>query len=98
MYLESDCLASIDPVSSFDPSMLNYFDMLECLLRVARDYKFNAEQEAILTSLPKRLEFLVNQLDTKFADVLIEPFVKEREKLMKDKVYNPRSVVDDEEG
>jgi hypothetical protein len=78
--------------------MLNYFDMLECLLRVARDYKFNAEQEAILTSLPKRLEFLVNQLDTKFADVLIEPFVKEREKLMKDKVYNPRSVVDDEEG
>ncbi len=78
--------------------MLNYFDMLECLLRVARDYKFNAEQEAILTSLPKRLEFLVNQLDTKFADVMIEPFIKEREKLMKDKVYNPRSVVDDEEG
>jgi hypothetical protein len=78
--------------------MLNYFDMLECLLRVARDYKFNAEQEAILTSLPKRLEFLVNQLDTKFADVFIEPFIKEREKLMKDKVYNPRSVVDDEEG
>lgn len=72
--------------------------MLECLLRVARDYKFNAEQEAILTSLPKRLEFLVNQLDTKFADVFIEPFIKEREKLMKDKVYNPRSVVDDEEG
>ena len=30
--------------------------------------------------------------------MFIEPFIKEREKLMKDKVYNPRSVVDDEEG
>jgi hypothetical protein len=47
-------------VNSFDEGMLNYFDMLECLLRIARDYKFNAEQEAILTSLPMRLEFLIN--------------------------------------
>lgn len=60
LYLESDCLTSIDEVNSFDEGMLNYFDMLECLLRIARDYKFNAEQEAILTSLPMRLEFLIN--------------------------------------
>lgn len=60
LYLEADCLASIEPVNSFDEGMLNYFDVVECLLRVARDYKFNPEQDAILTSLPKRLEFLIN--------------------------------------
>lgn len=98
LYLEADCLESIAPVNSFDEGMLNYFDMLECLLRIARDYKFNAEQEAILTSLPKRLEFLINQLDTKFGDQMVQPFLREREQLEATKVYQPRSVVDDDAG
>lgn len=59
LYLEADCLASIECVNSFDEGMLNYFDMLECLLRVAKDYKFSAEQEAILTSLSAKLEYLL---------------------------------------
>lgn len=66
--------------------MLNYFDMLECLLRVANDYKFNAEQEAILTSLSAKLEFLIGQLDTKFGD-LVNSFKNEREALERTKVY-----------
>ena len=41
--MEADCAESIECVNSFDHGMLNYFDMLECLLRIARDYKFNAE-------------------------------------------------------
>ena len=78
--------------------MLNYFDMLECLVRSARDYKFNAEEEALLTSLPKRLEFLVNKLATKFEDQMVPAFLAEREQLEKQKVYQPRSVVDDDQG
>lgn len=66
--------------------MLNYFDMLECLLRVANDYKFNPEQEAILTSLSAKLEFLIGQLDTKFGD-LVNSFKNEREALERTKVY-----------
>ena len=75
--------------------MLNYFDMLECLLRVASDYNFNAEQEAILASLSAKLEFLIGQLDTKFGD-LVSSFKTEREALERTKVYQPRSVVDDD--
>jgi len=45
--------------------------MLECLLRVARDYKFKADDEATLTSLSKRLEFLIkNNLKDKFGDIV----------------------------
>jgi hypothetical protein len=78
--------------------MLNYFDVLECMLRIARDYKFNAEEEALLTSLPKRLEFLISKLATKFEDQMVPAFLAEREQLEKQKVYQPRSVVDDDQG
>lgn len=40
--------------------MLNYFDMLECLLRIRQDYKWTVEQKAILTSPAQQLEFLIN--------------------------------------
>ena len=59
MYLEADALESIKDVSSFDEGRLGYFDMLECLLLVARDYKFTAEQDAVLTSLSLRLENII---------------------------------------
>ncbi len=95
--MEADCVASIEPVSSFEKGMLNYFDMLECLLRVARDYKFKAEDEATLTSLPKRLEFLLDLLNAKFA-ALVPKFLEDRQELEKVKIYQPRSVVDDDAG
>jgi hypothetical protein len=96
LYLEADCFASIEPVNSFEEGMLNYFDMLECLLRVARDYKFSPEQEAILTSLSAKLEYLLGQLDNKFGEQVVNTFQNERESLEKTKVYQPRSVVDDD--
>lgn len=98
LYLEADCLASIEPVNSFEEGMLNYFDVLECLLRVARDYKFSAEEEALLTSLPKRLDHLLKQLDAKFGEQMVQPFLNDRELLERTKVYQPRSVVDDDAG
>lgn len=62
---------SIEPVNSFEEGMLNYFDFLECLLRVARDYKFKPEDEAQLTSLSKRLEHLIKiNLREKYQDLV----------------------------
>lgn len=85
-------------MNSYEEGQLNYFDMLECLLRIARDYKFKAEDDAQLTSLSKRLEFLIkNNLKEKFG-VLIDNYLNDREKLEKEKVYQPRSVVDDDAG
>jgi len=98
LYQEADALASIDPVNSFEEGMLNYFDMLECLLRVARDYKFKADDEAQLTSLAKRLDFLLgHNLQEKFGE-LVPTFADEREQLEKTKNYQPRSVVEDDAG
>jgi len=38
---------------------------------VARDYKFKADDDATLTSLSKRLEFLIkNNLKDKFGDIV----------------------------
>ena len=77
--------------------MMGYFEFLEALLRIAAAYKFNPEQEAIFTSLSQKLGWIIGQLDLKFADALIKPFVNERETLEKQKVYQPRAVVDDDE-
>lgn len=78
---------------------MNYFDMLECLLRIARDYKFQAPDEATLTSLPARLAFLLRKLDDHFKPTqLMQQFKEDRDQLEKTKVYQPRSVVDDDQG
>lgn len=85
-FTESDCLAIIGEVESFDSQMLGYFEFLECLMRIAAKYKSNAEWEAIHTSVTQRLFWLFGELEKKFA-VLIGPFAQEREQLEKQKVY-----------
>ena len=76
--------------------MLGYFEFLECLMRIAAKYKSNAEWEAIHTSVTQRLFWLIGEFEKKFAS-LIGPFVQEREQLEKQKVYQPRAVVDDDQ-
>lgn len=95
-FTEMDCLAAIAEVESFDNQMLGYFEYLECLMRIAVKYKSNAEWEAIHTSATQRLFWLIGELEKKFA-VLIGPFAQEREQLEKQKVYQPRAVVDDDQ-
>ena len=69
---------------------------MECLLRVARDYKFKADDEAQLTSLALRLQFLISHnLKEKYGD-LIPAFHDERNKLEREKNYQPRSVIEDD--
>jgi hypothetical protein len=47
------------------------------LLRVRRDYKWNAEQKAILTSPSQQLEYLMQLLEKKFEN-LIPQWLNER--------------------
>ena len=95
-FTETDCLSAIADVESFDSQMLGYFEFLECLMRIAANYKSNAEWEAIHTSVTQRLFWLIGELEKKFAG-LIGPFAQEREQLEKQKVYQPRAVVDDDQ-
>lgn len=46
LFQEADAVAAIEPSCSFEFDMLNYFDFLECLVRVAMAYKFKPEEEA----------------------------------------------------
>lgn len=96
LYLEADAQNSVAPVNSFEEGMLNYFDMLECLLHVARDYKFSAELEAVMTTPTKRLEHVLETLNSKFKN-LIEPYSAEVESIKEKKTYLPKSVVEDDE-
>ena len=65
-FTTEDCLAVIAGVESFDSQSLGYFEFLECLLRIATNYKSNAEWEAIHTSVTQRLFWLIGELDKKF--------------------------------
>jgi hypothetical protein len=85
-FTETDCMAVIGEVESFDSQMLGYFEFLECLMRIAAKYKSNAEWEAIHTSVTQRLFWLIGELEKKFAG-LIGPFAQERDQLEKQKVY-----------
>jgi len=49
-FTADDCSAAISSVSSFETHTLGYFEFLECLIRIAVNYKSNAEWEAIHTS------------------------------------------------
>ena len=85
-FTEGDCLAVIADIQSFDGNMLGYFELIECLLKIAAHYKSNAEWEAIHTSVTQRFFWLIGELEKRFAP-LIGPFVQEREQLERQKVY-----------
>ena len=96
LYLEADAMDSVAPVNSFEEGCLNYFDMLECLLRVARDYKFTAELEATMTTPTKRLEYVLEALNGKFGS-MIAAYEAEVESIKEMKTYLPKSVVEDDD-
>jgi len=55
-------MTAIEPCCSFEPDMLNYFDFLECLLRIACAYKFKPEEEAhLVDSTARRVDFLIKE-------------------------------------
>lgn len=65
-------------------------------MRVARDYKFKPDDEAQLTSLALRLQWLLNHnIKDKYGD-LIPGFHDDRNLLERQKNYQPRSVVEDD--
>ena len=91
---EEDARAAIEPVCSFEDEKLNYFNFLECFVRVSRAYKFTAEQEATLTTGEAKLCELLDKVDTKYGD-LINQFYAERREIEATKFYQPRLVVDE---
>lgn len=92
--LEEDAHEAIEMVCSFEDEKMNYFNFLECLVRISRVYKFSAEQEATLTTGEAKLCELLDKMDTKYGD-LVDQFYGARREIEATKFYQPRLVVDE---
>lgn len=96
IFSETDAMEAIMPVHSFSEDALDFFNFLDCIVRISRVYPFTAEQEAVLIEPERKLRFLCEKIDDKYHNV-IEPFRVMREEIERQKLYQPRVVVDDEE-
>lgn len=96
VFTEVEITNAISTVQSFDPEMLDYYNFLECLLRVAQSRPWSKEEEAELASFDLKLDMICGELENKYFGC-IEDFEKKRVAYEKDRKYQPRIVVDDDE-
>jgi hypothetical protein len=77
-FKEEDAMKAIEPCQSFDFDMLNYYDFLEALCRVAEVYPFTKVQLLDdMETFENRVDFLCSKLETKNFD-LMQKFEMER--------------------
>lgn len=96
VFTEVEVMNAIAPVQSFDPDMLDYYNFMECLLRVAHNRPWTKEEEDELQSFDLKLDMICGTLEEKWFSE-IENFEKKRVSYEKDRKYQPRIVVDDDE-
>ena len=58
-------MRAIETVQSFDPDMLDYFNFLECIFRVANAKAWSDEEEKELTSFDEKLNMICGALEDK---------------------------------
>ena len=96
VFTEVELMNCISMVSSFDPDLLDYYNFLECILRVARARPWSKEDEQELSSFDLKLDSICGELENKYFNC-IEDFEKKRVAYEKERKYQPRIVVDDDE-
>jgi len=96
VFTEVECMNSINMVQSFDPDMLDYFNFLECILRVAQCRPWSEEEEKELTAFDEKLNMICGALEDKNF-YCFDEHEKKRQVYEKERKYQPRIVVDDDE-
>ena len=99
VFAEEEVMNVIRNVNTFDADHLDYYNFLECIVRVAKARPWSEEEEKEFPDLPTQLEkicFMIQQLADQ--DDTLDNFEKQREKFEAERRYQPRVVVDDEEG
>lgn len=90
----------IRSVNTFDQDHLDYYNFLECIVRVAKARPFTEQEEKDnFPDLPTTIEkicFMIQGVANN-SDIL-DKFEQERLKFEVERKYQPRIVVDDEEG
>ena len=96
VFTEVELTNCISSVGSFDPDMLDYYNFLECILRVAQNRPWNDEESKELTSFDLKLDMICGALEEKYF-YCIDENEKKRQAFEKERKYQPRIVVDDDE-
>ena len=91
---------AIKNVSTFDPDHLDYYNFRECIVRFAKAQPWNEEEEKECPDFGSKIEFVCKKIEAKYLDddFTMDNFTKLREHFEAERHYQPRIVVDDEEG
>jgi len=84
-------------VSTFDPDYLDYFNFLECIVRVTKARPWTEEEETNLPHFDNKLDRVCNLLEEKFHEELTPMFEQQRDAFEHERHYQPRVVVEDDE-
>lgn len=85
-------------MSTFDPEFLDYYNFLECIIRVVKARPWSEEEEKDAPDFASKVMKVCAQMEATYVDVVMDDFVKQRENFEAERRYQPRIVVDDEEG
>ena len=89
---------AIRSVSTFDPEFLDYYNFLECIIRVVKARPWTEEEEKDAPDFSSKIAKVCAQIEATYMDQVMDDFVKQRENFEAERRYQPRIVVDDEEG
>ena len=98
VFMANEIMQAIRPVSTFEPEFLDYYNFLECIIRVVKARPWSEEEEADAPDFASKIAKVTSQMEATYMDVVMDDFVKQRENFEAERRYQPRIVVDDEEG
>jgi len=87
----------IQSVSTFDPDYLDYYNFLECIVRVTNARPWSEEERKEMPDFDNKLDRVCALLEGTYHDDFHPIFAQDRENIEHERRYQPRIVVDDEE-
>ena len=92
-------MTTIQGVSTFDSEWLDYYNFLECIVRVCKAKPYSEEEEKELQGgdIQTKVAAVCERLDNVFLEQYQPVFEQQRQIFEEERRYQPRIVVDDEE-
>ena len=69
----------IQPVSSFDPDYLDYYNFLECIVRAAKARPWTEEEQAEMPHFDSRLERICALMDERYLEETRPVYIAQKE-------------------
>lgn len=96
-FQEAEVFAAIASVSSFDADQLDYYNFLEAIIRTTKARPWTEEEEKEMGPFSEKLKRVCSLMEVKYAEEFLKEFEMQREAFERERKYQPRIVVDDEE-